>query len=369
MWYIGAIPIVPRNYALVVNMFLWTALALIAIIMRIFTRAVIVKRLGWDDWLMSGAMVFSLAFLGTVILQIKYGLGQPVNLATLQPFLASLFSTVPCYNMAQTLYKLSITVQSYRLFSTPNGQKIMKFMMFWITVCGIMSVSGSIFYCGPVAKAWDDSISGWCVDRTALNYSISGFNIVNDLALLLIPTSFLLKLQVPQKQRIVLISVFACGFLVTIVSVIRLKALYTNLSGPIELQPVTGVDIALWSGLEINVAIICCSVPALKALVSKILKGTLSGYSGSSNYAENTAVRKQGQVLQSKTSLTDEEANKSGMTITVEQSIEMKTYVYNRGDDEGSENSLIIENATFGGNGIRHQTTINGGKGSVLSPV
>lgn len=93
------------------------------------------------------------------------------------------------------------------------GKKIMKALIAWIIACGIMSVCGSLFYCFPVAKAWDDSLEGWCVNRSNLNYSIAGFNILNDMFLVSIPFPFLLKLQVAQKQRIVLLSVFACGLM------------------------------------------------------------------------------------------------------------------------------------------------------------
>lgn len=61
MWYIAGMPVVERNYALVVNMFLWTSLALLVICLRLYTRGLVVKRLGWDDWLMSGALA-SIAF-------------------------------------------------------------------------------------------------------------------------------------------------------------------------------------------------------------------------------------------------------------------------------------------------------------------
>lgn len=42
---------------------------------------------------------------------------------------------------------------------------------------------------------------------------MAGFNILNDIMLLIIPLPFLTKLQLPRKQRIILISVFACGLL------------------------------------------------------------------------------------------------------------------------------------------------------------
>jgi hypothetical protein len=57
MWYIAGIPVIERNKALVVNEFFWTILALLIIIARFYTRAVLVKKVGGDDWLMLAAMV------------------------------------------------------------------------------------------------------------------------------------------------------------------------------------------------------------------------------------------------------------------------------------------------------------------------
>lgn len=39
MWYLAGLQIVDRNYAMVVNAFLWTALALVTMIARLYTRA------------------------------------------------------------------------------------------------------------------------------------------------------------------------------------------------------------------------------------------------------------------------------------------------------------------------------------------
>ena len=39
---------------------------------------------------------------------------------------------------------------------------------------------------------------------------------------------------------------------------------------------VDGVNCAIWSGIEINVAIACASLPAIKPLISKVFPGLLS---------------------------------------------------------------------------------------------
>jgi hypothetical protein len=51
--------IVERNYALVVTMFLFTSLAFIILVARLYTRAIIVRRMGADDYLMVAAFVRS----------------------------------------------------------------------------------------------------------------------------------------------------------------------------------------------------------------------------------------------------------------------------------------------------------------------
>jgi hypothetical protein len=123
----------------------------------------------------------------------------------------ALFATVPLYNASQTLYKLSITAQLYRVFDVYASKTKMLCLFSWIAVCGIAFISASIFYCWPVPvqKAWDDSVHGRCGNRSILNYVIAGFNILNDLPLFVMPMFIIRKLQ---KNRRFLYFVFAFVF-------------------------------------------------------------------------------------------------------------------------------------------------------------
>lgn len=202
--------------------------------------------------------------------------------------------------MTQTLYKLSITSQSYRLFSTARSHRRISYLMIWVTACGIVMVFATLFPCVPVQKAWRPELEGTCIARAPFFLVASSINILNDLALMVrlallfhsirstlltsgmqsIPIPLFRKLTVPRKQRLLLLSVFTCGLLVTVVSLIRLKPLlesepFTTADDPghFEKTVIKGTDIALWSDLEINIAIICGSVPALKAFVSRVILG------------------------------------------------------------------------------------------------
>lgn len=57
MWYIADIPITEKNRALVVVSLIGTSLAFAVTALRLFTRGAVVKKLGMDDYLMTGAMV------------------------------------------------------------------------------------------------------------------------------------------------------------------------------------------------------------------------------------------------------------------------------------------------------------------------
>jgi hypothetical protein len=51
--------------------------------------------------------------------------------------------------------------------------------MVWILLWDIFSDSGSLFYCMEISKSWNVEGPGNCVNHNALNYAISGFNILN----------------------------------------------------------------------------------------------------------------------------------------------------------------------------------------------
>jgi hypothetical protein len=69
----------------------------------------------------------------------------------------------------------------------------------------------TVFTCYPVAKYWDESIPGKCLDNRALRYAFAGINIVNDLAILVAPMPFLRNLHIARRIKLILMGVFAAG--------------------------------------------------------------------------------------------------------------------------------------------------------------
>lgn len=57
MWYIGGLPVVERNHAMVATLFFFTTLAFLLVCLRMITRTMLVRNVGVDDGLMVAATV------------------------------------------------------------------------------------------------------------------------------------------------------------------------------------------------------------------------------------------------------------------------------------------------------------------------
>ncbi|KAK3330757.1 hypothetical protein B0H66DRAFT_74012 [Apodospora peruviana] len=363
MWYLGSTPIVERNYGLVFSAFFFTSLAVVTVGMRIYTRVVLLRNIGVDDVLITIALVGAISYLTACMEQIRFGLGDAVRFEELQSFLIALYVTVLSYSFTQMMVKFSILFQYRRIFQTTLAKRISLGVMLWFIAYGSVCLGTSIFTCWPIRKYWNDEVEGGCIDRSVLHYFLAGFNILNDFILLFLPMPFLKKLHVNPRVKAVLIGVFACGGFACIVAIIRLRSLYVNNSAPIEEQPLYGVDIALWSCLEINIAMICASVPSLKPLFIKIipalnssgdgskptnLKGYGYGYGRSGGggsvplqsfdnnigVSRNRDVERDGNASSGSETLKDH----SKMEIKVHQTFEMRTI---ETEDDGSEKDLV----------------------------
>lgn len=81
----------------------------------------------------------------------------------------------------------------------------------FLLVYGLWAVLSGYLNCIPVAKFWDDTIDGYCIDMESLWLSNAIVHIVTDIIILAMPMPALYSLQLPQRQRLALMAVFALG--------------------------------------------------------------------------------------------------------------------------------------------------------------
>lgn len=81
----------------------------------------------------------------------------------------------------------------------------------FIVVYGTWTVVSAWANCVPLAKFWDPSVPGFCLNKEALWFSNSAVHILTDLLILILPMPVLKSLQLPRKQKLALMAVFALG--------------------------------------------------------------------------------------------------------------------------------------------------------------
>ncbi|KAK3402655.1 hypothetical protein B0T20DRAFT_4571 [Sordaria brevicollis] len=262
--------------AVVVVDIIFTTLAFITVCFRLFTRTVLVKNVGSDDYYIAGSMAASIAYLTVIMIQIKAGLGRHLkSLDEVVGFLYALWATIWIYSLALMFVKMSITVQCYRVFRTPSMQKFFKIYFVLVVIYGLWTVFGTFFTCWPINLWWEavrgpQAPRGMCMDKNIITFVNAGINILSDLVLAIVPIPLLWKLQIPRRQKIVLTSLFGLGTFASVMSIVRLFSLKQIASAPDVEQSVMGVSIAIWSCIEVNIAIMCASAPALKPLIIKV---------------------------------------------------------------------------------------------------
>ena len=67
--------------------------------------------------------------------------------------------------------------------------------------------------CIPTRKSWLPLVAGSCFDKRRMALARAILNVVNDVAILLVPLPILRKLKLPLKQKLALAAVFLTGTL------------------------------------------------------------------------------------------------------------------------------------------------------------
>ncbi|KAF1956824.1 hypothetical protein CC80DRAFT_445548 [Byssothecium circinans] len=258
----------PATLAIVIT---FTLLAFVTICLRYFARWKVTRSPGPEDYLIGAAMAFSIAMGACQIVEVYYGMGRHMMFLELWQVvgvLKFLYWSIFTYCTALTLIKISILMQYRRIFENRPMRIAVYATMAFVIANGIEADTTGLFTCIPPRAFWDVTIQpvSKCIDQYKLWYSNAALNIFSDLVIAVLPLRGLWKLQLPTRQRVVLMMILGIGWFVCVVSILRLHAV-VNLGNNRNDATWYGAEGLYWSCIEVNVAIICASLPALKPLV------------------------------------------------------------------------------------------------------
>ncbi|PVH97383.1 hypothetical protein DM02DRAFT_685119 [Periconia macrospinosa] len=250
------------------------SLATTVVVARIYTRCVLVKAAGSDDW---GALISWIFTFGLAIdmgLATRHGFGYhtaALKIETLIEYLKYFFALIILYNLALTSIKISFLLQYRRVFSRTKMQILCNVGIAIVGSWGLFQILLTIFFCKPVYGTWDVRIKSKCLPRLPYWYVNAAFNIATDIAIFLLPLPGLRKLQLHRSPKRVLICVFCLGFFICIISIIRI----TTLKEASVTLDITwhNVATASWSFAELTCGITCLCIPTLRPLASRLFPG------------------------------------------------------------------------------------------------
>ncbi|KAF3905280.1 hypothetical protein ABW21_db0206632 [Orbilia brochopaga] len=247
------------------------------VLMRIYTRAFIIRKFGIDDWCMVLALISVAGFTTLQFCFLIYG-GVGYHIWDVTPDQLSycfkfIYFHLIGYTWSITLIKMSILFLYERIIPTthPMRKVLTGFMIFQVGYF-LVTEFVFIFQCSPIAGGFDINMrmheGPKCIGLKPMLYSFCIVHIFVDLSLLILPIRVIWDLQMPVKRKLSTLSLFVIGAIGCVCAVMRVVTIAQLLNGFDFTWTI--YDPGMWGLLELTIGIICACIPPSKLLFEKI---------------------------------------------------------------------------------------------------
>ncbi|KAK3110209.1 hypothetical protein LTR53_015732 [Teratosphaeriaceae sp. CCFEE 6253] len=228
-------------------------------------------RLGLDDALLLPGFLVATAFTTLVIISVRdYGLDRHI---WLQEF---------AFLVATCCTKISVLLFYRRLVQGTFSKRwrLATIGAILFTACYCISFSlALILNCRPTEAYWKSFSLAYtadytCADTRNLNPLSGALSVFSDFYSVVLPMAMLRHFEAPKRQKMALNAVFSLGLLVVAAGCARTYYIY-QLGVDYDIIWV-GFDLYVWSCLEVHLALICASAPALRVFVREYMSDPLS---------------------------------------------------------------------------------------------
>ncbi|KAK6544060.1 hypothetical protein TWF694_000773 [Orbilia ellipsospora] len=280
------------GYQIVIGIAVTLPLAIIACGLRFYTRLALIQNFKIDDYLLLFTLISALVFQGCNLYSVSLGLGKnmwDVPWTLMSPVLKWFLATELTYFVSICGCKLTILAFYLRFIMNKTQLYIIWGFLAAIIIYNSVTILMLIFACHPIETLWNWNLDQTkCIDVDPLYFINAALNTITDVAILVLPLRTLWKLRMPASQKIGLILVFTTGGFIIIVTIIRMVQLTSIPNGG---QNITMgfVGPALWSAVEVNLSMVCASIPALKPFIVRYFGRYFSKWASGQGYFKNSA--------------------------------------------------------------------------------
>ena len=115
------------------------------------------------------------------------------------------------YKFDIMLIKTSICFMYMRIFPNPEFRRISWIVVAFVNMYGIANLVATVLQCTPIERIWNKQLDGTCINLTAFWYTNAAANMLSDFVILALPIPAVKSLNLPQRQKLGLMLVFALG--------------------------------------------------------------------------------------------------------------------------------------------------------------
>ncbi|KAI4656606.1 uncharacterized protein J4E78_006495 [Alternaria triticimaculans] len=253
--------------------------SLIAVSLRLYCRAILVRCVGLDDYFMLVALIVAIGLGIMNGFQVSYGTGRQSKDLNFDHFLIPTLKHWYAYQLvypwALFCVKASILALYHRIFTHHSFRRWIYYAAGFIIIQTITVTFINAFECGTKpSRAWSAKFPEGCNDMPRTYFAMASVNIITDIVILIMPFKVFKQLNMHPRKRFALMGIFMVGGIAVIASIMRLYALYVfAVSKDI---PYDDIFILLLSQIEVNVAMISASAPAYRPLFNKVFSSSSS---------------------------------------------------------------------------------------------
>ncbi|CRK44462.1 hypothetical protein BN1723_006114 [Verticillium longisporum] len=242
------------------------AMMTLSVLIRFFVRGCLLRKLDWDDGLVFVSYCLTMVFCSMVLAMTKVGFGShqyDLSDAEVERFFKLQMVTPVAYIWGFVTVKMSFAVLYLGLLPDLLNRRINQGLLVVLMAEGIEESLVIMFHCVPVAKVWDHSLEGKCLDLKPFYYASFVVKFLTDIVLFVQPIPVIWRMQLSKMKRIGAILMLSIGLFVCVISIVRVSYI-----GAIGRDFTYGiVNPMLWSMVEVSSLIACSCVPSLRAFL------------------------------------------------------------------------------------------------------
>ncbi|ETS80241.1 hypothetical protein PFICI_07770 [Pestalotiopsis fici W106-1] len=258
-----------RGPELLAIIWVFTALAIITVTLKVITRAHILRGLTWDDFFILISLVLIVICTSIFTYDVAIGMGKhAIDIPTERLSLVMKVNFIgnPFGIMAYSFPNISVAILVNHVLP-PNRLRAGALYLLAISQCVIAGISCVLLFtqCTPTESLWNPTVPHTCLAAGTVSrysYFVGAYTALTDIILGVVPSLAFWGLKLPTKTKVGLCFLMLCTLFAAICAIVKT----TKLNELDDLTDFTygSVDLIIWAIVEANVIIIAACMPTLR---------------------------------------------------------------------------------------------------------